>query len=192
VNRKPFLSVFTQLAQALVFDLGLNKPLPKDPDTMLNFNSHGCPRPLLSTVRTMEERRAVLSCFLVSSMYVFFSLCFSESQANIFSISSYLQRIDALRWTPHMDECLQTLAEKQECPTDEVLVQQVRLQLIVEKVTQARWHDGEIENAGPVRAPPAFYLKALQSQLQEVKRKLPPESQQNGKLSSTNYFHVPS
>ena len=90
-----------------------------------------------------------------------------------------------------MDECLQTLAEKQECPTDEVLVQQVRLQLIVEKVTQAPRYDGEIENTELIRAPPALYLKALQSQLQEVKRKLPSELQQNGKLSSTNYFRVP-
>jgi hypothetical protein len=90
-----------------------------------------------------------------------------------------------------MDECLQTLAEKQECPADEVLVQQVKLQLIVEKVAQIPWHDGEIENTESIRAPPALYLKALQSQLQEVKRKLPPELQRNGKLSSTNYFYVP-
>ena len=75
------------------------------------------------------------------------------------------------------------LAENQEVPTDEVLVQQVRLQLIVEKVAQAAWHDGEIENAGSIRTPPAFYLKALQLQLQEVKRQLPPELRQNGKLS---------
>jgi len=90
-----------------------------------------------------------------------------------------------------MDECLQTLVEKQECPTDEVLVQQVRLQLIVEKVAQIPWHDGEIENAEPIRAPPTLYLKALQSQLQEVKHKLPPKLQRNGKLSSINYFSCP-
>jgi hypothetical protein len=85
-----------------------------------------------------------------------------------------------------MDECLQKLAEKARMSK----VQQVRLQLIVEKVAQAPWHDREIENVEPIRAPPAFYLKALQSQLQEVKRKLPPESLRNGKLSSANYFHI--
>jgi hypothetical protein len=89
-----------------------------------------------------------------------------------------------------MEECLQTLTEKQECPTDEVLVQQVRLQLIVDKVAQPPWHDGEIENAEPIRAPAAFYLKALQSQLQGEKSKLTPESQLNGKLSSANCFHI--
>jgi hypothetical protein len=116
---------------------------------------------------------------------------FQTCRLIFFSISSYLQKIDSLRWTPHMEGCLQTLAKKQECPTDEVLVQPVRLQLIVEKVAQAPWHDGEIETAELIRAPPAFYLKALQSQLQEVKRKLSPESQRNGKLPSTNYFYIP-
>jgi hypothetical protein len=123
-------------------------------------------------------------------MYVHLSRCSSDLQANFSSISSFLQRIDALRWTPHMDECLQRLAEKQECPTDEILVQQVRLQLIVEKVAQAPWYDGEVENVEPIRAPPAFYLKALQSQLLEVKRKLPPESLRNGKLSFASRFHT--
>src|SRR5271170_1606627 len=120
----------------------------------------------------------------LSAQCMYSSLHTFQTRRLIFSISSNFQKIDALRWTPHMDECLQMLAEKQECPTDEILVQQVRLQLIVEKVVQAPWHDGEIENAERVRAPPAFYLKALQSQLQEVRRKLPPESLRNGKLSS--------
>ena len=84
-----------------------------------------------------------------------------------------------------MDECLQTLIELQECPTDEILVQQVRLQLIVEKAAHVPWHERDIENIKPMTAPPAFYLKALQGQLQEVKSKLSPEAQQSGKLSFT-------
>ncbi|OQV07342.1 hypothetical protein CLAIMM_11793 [Cladophialophora immunda] len=47
-------------------------------------------------------------------------------------VSSFLQKTDALRWTPHMEECLVILDEKKECPNDAILVQQVRLQLIVE------------------------------------------------------------
>lgn len=89
-----------------------------------------------------------------------------------------------------MDECLQVLDETQECHTDEILVQQVRLQMIVEKVTLGTWYDGVIETAEHIRAPPSFYLQALHSQLQEVKNKLPPQSQRNGKLSFTNYFVV--
>ncbi len=87
-----------------------------------------------------------------------------------------------------MDECLQILDERHECLTDEILVQQVRLQLIVEKVTLGTWNDGAMETAEHIKAPPSFYLQALHSQLQEVKNKLPPQLQRNGKLSSTNYL----
>lgn len=76
-----------------------------------------------------------------------------------------------------MEDCLQTLVERQEWPGDEVLVYQVRLQLIIEKVIRTKWDDENIET---VKMPPAFYLKALQSELQEVWRRVSPELQDNG------------
>ena len=85
-----------------------------------------------------------------------------------------------------MDECLQILDERQECLNDETLVQQVRLQLVVEKVTLGTWDEERIS------APLSFYLQALHAQLQEVKVKLPPQLQYNGKLPSINYFVVSS
>lgn len=89
-----------------------------------------------------------------------------------------------------MDECLQVLDERHECVNDEILVQQVRLQRIVEKVTLSTWYDGGMEAAEDIKPPPYFYLQALRSQLQEVKNKLSPQSQCCGKLSSINYFIV--
>ncbi|KAI0843906.1 hypothetical protein F5Y00DRAFT_249993 [Daldinia vernicosa] len=142
VQREPFLSLFTQLAVSLVFDLGLTKPVLKDPDSTLCWNRKYS-RP--ATPRTMEERRAVLSCFLITSI-----------------VSSFLQKIDALRWTPHMDDCLQKLSEENECPNDEVLVKQVQLQFIIEKTNQQASHDG-------AREPTCTYLESLHSQLQDVK-----------------------
>ena len=62
----PSLFVFTQLAISLVFDLGLNKPLEKYPQVALCVNSQDHPKSL--TVRTLEERRAALGCFLITSM----------------------------------------------------------------------------------------------------------------------------
>ena len=81
--------------------------------------------------------------------------------------------MDGLRWTPHLEESLCVLEESHECLNDEILVQQVRLQLIAEKVAIGNWDD---------KAPLSFYLQALHSQLQEVKSKLPPHLQSNGKL----------
>lgn len=100
------------------------------------------------------------------------------------SISAFLQKIDALRWTPHMDECLRILDERQECATDEILVQQVRLQLLVERVTLDTWTDKHM------RAPLSFYLQTLHSQFQEAKDKLPPHSQRTSEQSFTKYFIV--
>lgn len=63
---KPYLSLFTQLAVSLVYDLGLNKSV-----TSALKEAHMvpcvCPPTRSITPRTMEERRAVLSCFVISS-----------------------------------------------------------------------------------------------------------------------------
>ena len=85
-----------------------------------------------------------------------------------------------------MDECLQILDEQQECLTDELLVQQVRLQLIVEKVALGPWNDVNS------KAPLTFYVQALHSQLQEIRNELPRRSQGDGELLSTKYFAVSS
>ena len=61
------MSLYMQFAISLVFDLGLNKPAPKDTDAMSDDRFH------LSQVqltRNMDGRRAVLSSFVASSVYV--------------------------------------------------------------------------------------------------------------------------
>jgi hypothetical protein len=72
VTSRPIISPIIQLSMSLAFDLGLTKPIPTDPVTvMLNFNSQGCPKPVFSginIVRKMEERRASIGLFLISSM----------------------------------------------------------------------------------------------------------------------------
>ncbi|KAJ5591583.1 uncharacterized protein N7459_001952 [Penicillium hispanicum] len=131
VHSKPFLALFTQLAVSLVFDLGLNRPVPEEAPALPSSIFKKCARP--STPRTIEERRAVLGCFLTTSI-----------------ISSFLQRIDALRWTPHLEECLQVLDQEKECLGDQILVQLVRLQLIAEKGCRATpdiGNDGESDVA---------------------------------------------
>lgn len=65
-EQQPALTAFGQLAMSLVFDLGLNKPVRKEPHIMSVFSPH-CVRIPMSTVRSMEERRAVLGCFLMTS-----------------------------------------------------------------------------------------------------------------------------
>ncbi|KAH8651094.1 hypothetical protein BX600DRAFT_473069 [Xylariales sp. PMI_506] len=167
-KKKPFLSLFTQMANSLVFDLGLNRPTPDDTNTLCenkipldDLNSPVCgftyTKPKLP--RTMEERRAVLGCFLITSI-----------------VSTFIRRTDGLRWTPYMSECLQTLDELKECPNDEILVQQVRMQLIIEKAKTRKQYE---EAMGPIDDVNAttLYLAKLQSQLGAIKTELLSSSQ---------------
>ncbi|KAK0671921.1 hypothetical protein QBC41DRAFT_353834 [Cercophora samala] len=89
-REKPILSLLASLAKSLVFDLGLNK-VPSEPyiSACLKTAFHPPPRE-----KTMEERRAVLACFLLTSQ-----------------ISHSLKRLDALTWTSHMEESLQATSQ---------------------------------------------------------------------------------
>ena len=98
-----------------------------------------------------------------------------------YRISSFLQKIDALRWTPHMDECLQVLGETKECPNDEILVQQVRLQLIIERMALCVSQDRAIKPMENEEYS-SVYLQSLHSQLQDVKVDLLAGFQNNGKV----------
>ncbi|KAJ5491200.1 phosphoketolase 1 [Penicillium diatomitis] len=153
------LARFTQLATTMVFDLRLNKP-PQEESNMLPvsqrpFAANGQPH-------SLEERRAVLGCFVLSSI-----------------VSVYFGHIDPLQWTPYMDECAVALLRTQESPYDEMFVHQVRLQRIV----------GEVENVREAStASPDFYLKFLQQKVDEIKVNMPAQLQQNRILSATVYY----
>ena len=83
-----------------------------------------------------------------------------------------------------MNECLRTLEEVNEHPSDVLLAQLVHLQLIMEKAAQAPWNDPQMEQDYSPKAPPQFYLKALQERLLEFKQRIPQDLQRNGKSRS--------
>lgn len=97
------------------------------------------------------------------------------------SVSWYFAKIDPLRWTPYMDECLQILSTKQEAPTDKMLAQQIRLQLLAEKVAQTASKNTVFEHSEAPKAHLPFYLRALRSQLVDIKRMVSPEVERNRK-----------
>ncbi|GAB1316133.1 Transcriptional regulator WAR1 [Madurella fahalii] len=157
-KEKPILSVLASLAKSLVYDLGLNK-VPGEPDiaACLKTSFHPPPRE-----KTIEEKRAVLTCFYLTSQ-----------------ISHSLKRLDALIWTPHMDEFLQSLSQKREWEGDDLLVAQVKIQLTLEQLTRATSQSPD---------PPGYYLSALRTQLQSIKTQLPHHLQQNDIILSHMSF----
>ncbi|KAJ5682236.1 phosphoketolase 1 [Penicillium macrosclerotiorum] len=153
----------TQLALTLVFDLRLNKS-PQEDSNMLpvgNESTMNSDDP----IQSLEGKRAVLGCFVISSI-----------------VSVYFGHMDAMKWTPYLDECLEALNHNKESPYDEMFVRQVRLQRISGEV-------GETENMDEIRkAPPAFYLSFLQQKVKEIKSHMSPQLQQDRVLSASIYY----
>jgi hypothetical protein len=154
-SRRPFLNFYAHIVMGLVCDLGINKPVPTEYSTMQAFKSAVGFKQNMPTTRTMEERRAALGCFLITS-----------------SVALTMSRIDALRWNPHMEESLSVLMNAKECPEDERLVSLVKIHLVMDKV----YH---LQRDGDSHHPSTFYTKAFQSQLEAVKSSIPSHLQED-------------
>jgi hypothetical protein len=90
------------------------------------------------------------------------------------SLASHFGCIDALRWTPRLEEALGILQMNKSCSTDETLAFQVRLQLLMQRAAHIReQHEADQSLMGV--APTAtsmssfLYLKALRGELQQLK-----------------------
>jgi len=107
----------------------------------------------------------------------------SSLPANSGRASSFLRKGDSLRWTAYSNECLCILETQQEAPSDALLVRIVRLRLICEKVIEAHWSGAVNLGDQSARPPAIFYLKSLESQIQDFKSKIPLELANNSKWS---------
>ncbi|KAL2011635.1 hypothetical protein VTN00DRAFT_4353 [Thermoascus crustaceus] len=141
-----------QLAIDLVIDLDLNRPpniseKPKTVSDAMRFIYGHKPNAVSGS---LEERRAFLGCFYISSM-----------------ISSMFRRPDVLRHTPYVDECCQLLIDSNECPTDVYLVRLVQLQKIMNIIRQTLPADGT--ELRTLRAPMGMYIKSIQKDLESLK-----------------------
>jgi hypothetical protein len=69
---RPILISLVQLAIAVLYDLGLDKPFSKDPALTLAYDLKGAVKPArFSRSPTMEERRVLFGCFMLSSVYAY-------------------------------------------------------------------------------------------------------------------------
>ncbi|OAX80955.1 hypothetical protein ACJ72_04703 [Emergomyces africanus] len=174
LGRADLVSRLMMLAISLVYDMRLFKPSSPDVEVMMAMTQGRADESSRSPdddtpYSLLEKLRAVLACFILSS-----------------NISSHLGRQDAIRWTPQMEDALRVIAMNESCPTDELFVAQVRLQLLKQKAEYVRQQD----EAGLVRtgtataaasAPRLLYLKALRTQLHELRSSFPPGLHQIGK-----------
>ncbi|OBT44962.1 hypothetical protein VE00_04100 [Pseudogymnoascus sp. WSF 3629] len=173
LGRADLISRLMMLAISLVYDMRLFKPLRPDTRLMMTITQgqdYGSDQnPSDETVADfMEKQRAVLACFMLSS-----------------NISSHLGRIDALRWTPQMEEALRIIETNTSCLTDKAFAFQVRLQLLKQKASHLR-EQNELDRARTATAsattsmPGLLYLKTLREQLHGLISSFPPDLLQRG------------
>ncbi|KAL3473221.1 hypothetical protein BJX99DRAFT_234092 [Aspergillus californicus] len=164
VQGEPTTSRLTELAVSLVNSLHLNKPLHPD-SRMMTLLGGNVSRTAQEDVgcRTMEERRAVLGCFMLSSV-----------------VSAYFSQMDPMPWTSQMDEFLGFVEANPEHPHDLALASLVRLQLLVCRALEAReGNNGQV----PIR----FFLQTFQSQLHALHLSIPPELQNRDTILAQFY-----
>ncbi|RYP72360.1 hypothetical protein DL769_004469 [Monosporascus sp. CRB-8-3] len=162
---RPFLTVFAGVAAAMVSDMRLDKPTHFNPYKELHTFKHyrfPYPQPRYSLHRTHEQRRAALACWVIGAK----NFCILKSQH--------------MRWTPHMEESLQELADEPDWVGDQVLVVLVRVFRVLEEVSHIRWSASEFgDHAAATKPTPVYYVKALRANLEDIRRDLPPELVEN-------------
>ncbi|KAM6519451.1 hypothetical protein FALCPG4_013083 [Fusarium falciforme] len=160
---RPFIITFCQLAVTLVYDLSLMKAPIEEQYFTICFKMWGG-RPPPPRLRTPEERRTVVSLWFLTSV-----------------ISSFVGKMDTLRWSPHMEDCLINLEREKEHPSDEVLVAFIRYQLVADEAQKLLVRDVMGESS---QAPTYVFRKGLLNRLQEIRDGLSPSPAPNKVLEA--------
>ncbi|KAI0147341.1 hypothetical protein GGR57DRAFT_259965 [Xylariaceae sp. FL1272] len=165
LKRASNLSRMMMLAISLVYDLQLTKPNSSPESYYIAKLAPGLTEtdqksPAYSIEDALEQHRAVLACFALSSI-----------------ISTYLRRIDSMQWTSQMEDAIRFIQNNSERPSDEGFVFQVRLQALAQKVAHVReQHVGNNSQSRSVAAaaagPVLLYTKVLREQLEELRNSL--------------------
>ncbi|KAF5607040.1 uncharacterized protein FSUBG_5498 [Fusarium subglutinans] len=139
------------LASTLVGELGLHRS-----PSVLERTSLMVVTPFQPAERTNEERRALLG--------VWMSLGFL--------------RIEPMRYTKYIQQCLAVLEQEREYDTDMRLVTLVRVQHLTERIAQLNAPDDPAEEVvGLPAAPLSAYVSAFHGELDRIRNGLSPELQ---------------
>ncbi|KAH7254985.1 hypothetical protein B0J15DRAFT_495039 [Fusarium solani] len=150
---KPFMTMLTQMAVSLAFELGLHKH-PVNGAQRCKFGRSVAEQQQARRERTLEDRRTILALFhLSSSTWIAF------------------RKTEPMRWTAYMQECLQILSEQGESHFDAILVAQIKCQLIFHQAEPFASAQPFLE--GVQKTASATLITTLLRQLGEVRDTLP-------------------
>ncbi|KAK1776939.1 hypothetical protein QBC45DRAFT_201865 [Copromyces sp. CBS 386.78] len=141
------LNNLIHLAASLVSDLGLNRDPKVQERISVMVLYPDDPKP-----RTNEERRALLGSWYMAS-----------------TISVAFGKLESIRYSPYIQQCLNELQEAKEYETDGILVHMVQLQHLMEKIAQINSKTKSPDSVGGIaRAPVAAYMSTFQSELDKI------------------------
>ncbi|KAF4468163.1 Zn(II)2Cys6 transcription factor [Fusarium albosuccineum] len=163
---RPFIVTYCQLAITIVYDLSLMRAPVEEQYFTICFKMWGG-RPPPPRLRTMEERRAIVSLWFITSV-----------------VTSFVGKMDTLRWTSHMDDCLTVLERDREHPSDEVLVALVRYQLVADEAQKLLIRDVMGEAS---QAPTYVFRKSLLTKMQDIHEGLSPNLPPNKVLQAHSF-----
>ncbi|KAJ3519886.1 hypothetical protein NM208_g13944 [Fusarium decemcellulare] len=163
---RPFIVTYCQLAITIVYELSLMRAPVEEQYFTICFKMWGG-RPPPPRLRTMEERRAIVSLWFITSV-----------------VTSFVGKMDTLRWTSHMDDCLTVLERDREHPSDEVLVALVRYQLVADEAQKLLIRDVMGEAS---QAPTYVFRKSLLTKMQDIREGLSPNLPPNKVLQAHSF-----
>ncbi|KAF7874778.1 hypothetical protein EAF04_001952 [Stromatinia cepivora] len=155
---KENLFQLTQMANAMVVDLGLHRPKLSAAQTSYS-NILGFEYPTRLTPIQIEERRTLVGCFCLTS-----------------SICRGLRKANSLKYHDYIEECCQVLAEVGATETDRLLPFFTRIHRLGEEVNDAFDYSnhGELAKLDTVRI--EMLSRTLSQQFHDIQRYFPPEA----------------
>lgn len=85
-----------------------------------------------------------------------------------------------MRWTQHMQECLDTIEAQHTSELDKILAQRVKAQLAAENCARSTSYDASSDPDTRFRAPPGLFAQEILTQLSQMVS--PNRAAQDGEL----------
>ncbi|CCD53569.1 hypothetical protein BofuT4_P136140.1 [Botrytis cinerea T4] len=147
----PHLNNLLGLATGLAGDLGLSKPPSADRFKYPFGHSRATAGDF--SRRTMEQRRALAGLFYLTSL-----------------VATGFQRIDTMRYSIHLDECVRFIEKNTEHTTDLLLVELVKISHLGDKIGQDVLL---VQSDSGIQVPTALKLGSFQVELDVLKKGVP-------------------
>ncbi|KAL1895138.1 hypothetical protein Cpir12675_003367 [Ceratocystis pirilliformis] len=158
---KPFMCMYINITMGILSVININKTqneylASQDPNPPPSFSD-----------REMDEKRAALGCYFISSSLSYFLHIGSS--------------IPSMPWMPYMEDYLLEIALKQDSPYDNILVIMTRCQLVTMEATKLfrEINDRNDSKIGSTIITQTMQCKMLQSRISEIKEMISPEIRDN-------------